>query len=525
MAKELPPKPEENLDELIPGFVKEKQEVRSPYKFQTLEEFFDEFKPVRLKPGDEGYEHVDTAKIEESTYDVTQPKDKWGVAQRQERKISINIESSLMGISQKHWWLLPEYQSRLERGELVELINFFVETGNEEHSVNVYVFGEPLPPIYKFWLSQTISYLAQVDGGRVFNLVDGILIHNSDIEVKGVVFDERTGKTEKIPYAAQTRYSSKTIEMFGKERGLYPDVSGSRDIEFFSFFIVALIHEFGHLVHSTLEDGWQERLGWKREKVKEKVPGKLKRKKRERLVPKEGFVPPSQYSHTNPREDFAESFAFLLLEPEKLDPKKRDWLIEEVIKQKSVATGDRPKVETLILSGADMQLPQITRDTHNYGTSYKIELGEESKEVKRQKREVQKELLKLQQRLNEYLPSEDVKDIKIDTALKLRYDWWTTQEETSVIFDEITKYPFVFPIAHIIEGMVRYFEPEFIKKYFGEILKEFEKYDDKREATKEVLSLKMLRLAAILASQMDLREDLSLLGSIRFFEDRYYDKT
>ena len=38
MAKELPPKPEENLDELIPGFVKEKQEVRSPYKFQTLEE-------------------------------------------------------------------------------------------------------------------------------------------------------------------------------------------------------------------------------------------------------------------------------------------------------------------------------------------------------------------------------------------------------------------------------------------------------------------------------------------------------
>ena len=121
----------------------------------------------------------------------------------------------MRGISQKHWWLLPEYQSRLERGELVELINFFVETGNEEHSVNVYVFGEPLPPIYKFWLSQTISYLAQVDGGRVFNLVDGILIHNSDIEVKGVVFDERTGKTEKIPYAAQTRYSSKTIEMFG----------------------------------------------------------------------------------------------------------------------------------------------------------------------------------------------------------------------------------------------------------------------------------------------------------------------
>src|SRR3989338_4353890 len=517
MAKELPPKPEENLDELIPGFVKEKQEVRSPYKFQTLEEFFDEFKPVRLKPGDEGYEHVDTAKIEESTYDVTQPKDKWGVAQRQERKISINIESSLRGISQKHWWLLPEYQSRLERGELVEQINFFVETGNEEHSVNVYVFGEPLPPIYKFWLSQTISYLAQVDGGRVFNLVDGILIHNSDIEVKGVVFDERTGKTEKIPYAAQTRYSSKTIEMFGKERGLYPDVSGSRDIEFFSFFIVALIHEFGHLVHSTLEDGWQERLGWKREKVKEKVPGKLKRKKRERLVPKEGFVPPSQYSHTNPREDFAESFAFLLLEPEKLDPKKRDWLIEEVIKQKSVATGDRPKVETLILSGADMQLPQITRDNLSYDTSYRVELGRGGVDVFLEKIRLRSESKKTQGRIKKFLPK-NTESVEVNTTPRLRYDWWTRKPETKGVFDKICSHKYIKPSAHIVENILRYFSPEFIREYFEGIFNELEGIESEQAALKEVLSKRMLELSSIIASRMDLREDLSLLSSIQFFK-------
>jgi len=524
MSQELPnldPEGQEvGIDELVSDFARqEKKDGKPLYSFQTRDEFFEEFKPRRIKPGKEGYEDAYEGKVKPEFWDVGEPKDEYGVTESQEMEVSEVVHEDLEDIASGYWWLTPEYQRHLERGELVEQVAFSIEIGEKKRTVSVYIFGEPLPAMYISWLSEVIDYLAQIDEGNVFNLIKGIIIHNSEKEVKGQAYSEKTGKMMDVKTAAHANYSIDVIEVF--RGGLNSDTGVL--LENFPFFMEALVHEFGHFIqYRTLKQGWKERLGWEEETVKEKKLRKdgtpsVMHKKRSMLIPKHGFVPPSVYALTSPVEDFAESFAFLLLEPEKLDPKKRDWMIEEVVKQKAVLIKDRPKVDMAILTGEEIEIPRVTRDNLSYDTSYRVELGRGGVDVFLEKIRLRSESKKTQGRIKKFLPK-NTESVEVNTTPRLRYDWWTRKPETKGVFDKICSHKYIKPSAHIVENILRYFSPEFIREYFEGIFNELEGIESEQAALKEVLSKRMLELSSIIASRMDLREDLSLLSSIQFFK-------
>lgn len=524
MSQENPKIEPEDIEEIIPDFVKKEGTPKPPYSFQTRGEFFEEFEPRRLKPGDEDYKHVYKRKVKPRLGDAHEPKDEHGVTRSQEYSASRVLYEDLEDIVNTCWWLMPEYQGYLERGELTEQVVFSVEIGEKKRLVDVYVFGESLPDVYKYWLSYVINYLAQIDEGAVFNLIKSIIIHNSTTETQTSLYDESSGKIAKVKTAARTDYALEIIEVF---HGAL-DESLLDGMEEFPYFAKAIIHEFGHFIHTrTLRQGWEDRLGWEKETKKEvdlRKDGtpKLMRKKRKALIPKHGFVPPTKYAFTNPKEDFAESLAFLLLEPDKLNPKKRDWLIEEVIKQKAVLIKDRPKVEMVVWSGEKMILPRVTRNNLSYDNSYRVELGRKGMGVFWEKVKLRSESKKVQERIKKFLPK-DAQDIQIDATPRLNYDWWTRKVETKEIFDGIRNNEYIernVPIS-MLENILRYFSPEFIEGYFEDIFNELEGIGNKPVALRKFLAKKMLELSAMIASKMDLREDLSLLASIQHFYAYY----
>ena len=543
--KSQPQNTSSDVGEIIPSFVRgddvsqesknkkskgesvlqESEDKKPEYKFQRLSDIVDESMPIRLKPGEEGYEEAEKIQFKRDEYSLVSPQDKFGISEHEEREAFRIKMDKTMEVGTRYWWLTEEYQNLLEKGELAEQIAVTVESGDTKNIVNIYVFGKPLSMEFRYEIGGALFFLAQIDGGDVFNLVDDIIIHNDSKKKERKVYNEKSGKYKKLNIAAQaTLDTTQVIKIFHGGLRLKP----GKGMEQFSSFMKSFIHEFGHFIHKKrLEKNWEERLGWKSKSVLKRGKNSKKLdvtpKFRTKWTLPEDSLPPTNYARSNPQEDFAESFAYLMLEPEKLDPNRRDFMIDEVLKQKSVVIKDKPKIDSTVLRGKDMVLPYLNIEQSKYKvTRGRTGIAEFFSHIskKSEAKDIEKELL-------EGFNAESVKDIKTNAKKSFRYEWWTRNPQYKEIMDVIKNNPWTSSYRNQIEGVIRYFGPRFIGKELSKLSTELSKLPSEREGmlylknmylTDKIIAEKMLELTTIVASRVDLQEDLYLVSIIKFYQ-------
>lgn len=344
-----------------PKFESEEENQDAKYDFETIEEYIEGVEIKKLEEGDESYEDAKGILIFTGDYSgegeiedigtLTEEQQKWI-----DDKVEDSIKQRLEWSAEEKWWLEERWQEKLEKGELTEQIEF----GIGEKSVNFYNFGIELSDDKIEEIRKAMFEISQIEEGKLLELAPHVLILSDD-------YISRDSQ-EKDDTLYRGMFRGKHIELSRMGIDIEPDL---RKSEVFSTIVYALVHEYGHVLdrehrHTGLVENrssdpgeWESLVGWSGEKIKEGGYIKWKDVKLE-----DESKAPTEYAKKKPSEDFAESFAYAILHPDRLDSGRRDAMIK--LMEFPSHSIEKPEVVVNTKRGADIDLPKSDGESFEY---------------------------------------------------------------------------------------------------------------------------------------------------------------
>lgn len=231
-----------------------------------------------------------------------------------------------------NWWLQDEWRMK---GLPVEEVVMSSPAGR----IEVFNYNRVLEQRHLDELREVMAIFSQVNGGSVFRGVRYILIDHVGHR-SADSGEEASGYGE---------ISCKAIRLYPQAlQGIshrVPDVTN---------FLGTLIHEFSHfLITGSMQTGWCHLFGWEYRREERTLPGGAKTNywitQPERCV--------TSYATLRPTEDICDSTVAALKNPEMLDQRKRQFLIDNLCLP-SLREASIP-VEIKRLGGNSIVLPHV----------------------------------------------------------------------------------------------------------------------------------------------------------------------
>ncbi len=264
------------------------------------------------------------------------------------------------------WWLRPEIQEAVADNRLKEKLTFMVN----DKELDFYCFDRGLSKEEIAEVQKVLEVLVQVQEGLGINIVQSVVMGNRGLYPKESVRQKIKGSVDShnpfmmIAEFARGRVAIDSGMIMLRDRGsknLAPYKSETRfgldKQEKFAGLAGTLAHEIGHLFEQELDKAkWIQDQNW--------LPNGLREKAKQWLKRASGFFGPTMYAGTNPQEDFAETFKYFLLDPSRLDPLRRDFMIDEVLAKGATSqpVGGRPKISYLRYSGDQITFPKVEQE-------------------------------------------------------------------------------------------------------------------------------------------------------------------
>lgn len=345
---------------------KEALPVRKPGRLETIEEASRDFRINILTEGCNDWRHTFT--LETVDDEITEPK----ILKAEDLKVEETdklrqaiIENGLL--EERYWWLQPEMQEAIKEGRLKEQLSFFVG----QKQMDFYCFDRELSQSEIDEIGSVLEQLAQIDDGIGFDMVSSVVFAKELPKQKYDDLKDRMAAivdnpTRVLPGRSNGSANYLQSMIYIKDKGdklVEKRLEGSfaKGIRRESSTSLAstLAHEIGHHMENLIDfDKWLKNHGW------ETPPGSEVDKLFERFTGKFG---PSLYSGVNPQEDFAETFKYFILDPGKLDPKRLDFMVTEVLGRGETfqPINAKPSYRVLKRRGDEISLPRVIKQPMN----------------------------------------------------------------------------------------------------------------------------------------------------------------